>query len=334
MSALYPEIEPYDHGQLDMGDGNLIYWEACGNPAGRPALVLHGGPGSGCSTAARRYFDPDAYRIILFDQRNCGRSLPSAADPKTDLSVNTTWHLVADIERLRTYLGIDSWLLFGNSWGSTLALAYGETHPERVAAIVLSGVTTTRRSEIDWLYRGMAPLFPEEWHRFRQAIPPGSQGQDEDMVAAYHRLLNDPDPGTRLKAARDWHDWEAASILLADPQGRPRRWADPAYMLTRARIIHHPLLHQRRLAGGRPAFEECRAAHRHSRYPAAGKARHRGAARHGLGTRPRLAAKRAQYPSACCPFHRKSGYERGDCDCHRSISRFSSKIIFPPGSAI
>ncbi|TCA27741.1 prolyl aminopeptidase [Rhizobium leguminosarum bv. viciae] len=239
MSALYLEIEPYDHGLLDTGDGNLIYWEACGNPAGRPALVLHGGPGSGCSTTARRYFDPDAYRIILFDQRNCGRSLPSAADPQTDLSLNTTWHLVADIERLRARLGIDSWLLFGNSWGSTLALAYAETHRDRVAAIVLSGVTTTRRSEIDWLYRGMAPLFPEEWHRFRQAIPPGTQGRDEDMVAAYHRLLNDPDPETRLKAARDWHDWEAASILLADPQGLPRRWTDSAYVLTRARIIAH-----------------------------------------------------------------------------------------------
>ncbi|MBB3134995.1 proline iminopeptidase [Rhizobium pisi] len=239
MSPLYPDIEPYDHGLLDTGDGNLIYWEACGNPAGRPALVLHGGPGSGCSTVARRYFDPDAYRIILFDQRNCGRSLPSAADPEADLSLNTTWHLVADIEQLRTYHRVDSWLLFGNSWGSTLALAYAETHPERVAAIVIAGVTTTRRSEIDWLYRGMAPLFPEEWHRFLQAIPSGMLGQDEDMVAAYHRLLNDPDPATRLKAARDWHDWEAASILLVDPEGLPRRWADPAYLLTRARIITH-----------------------------------------------------------------------------------------------
>ncbi|OWV78803.1 proline iminopeptidase [Rhizobium sp. R635] len=238
MSPLYPEIEPYDHGLLDTGDGNVIYWEACGNPAGSPALVLHGGPGSGCSTAARRQFDPDAYRIILFDQRNCGRSLPSAADPETDLSLNTTWHLVADIERLRNYLGIETWLLLGNSWGSTLALAYAETHPERVAAVVIAGVTTTRRSEIDWLYRGMAPLFPEEWHRFREAIPSG-QAQGEDMVAAYHHLLNDPDQHTRLKAARDWHDWEAASILLADPEGRPRRWADPDYLLARARIITH-----------------------------------------------------------------------------------------------
>ncbi|MDK4734054.1 prolyl aminopeptidase [Rhizobium sp. CNPSo 3490] len=238
MLALYPEIEPYDHGLLDTGDGNLIYWEACGNPMGRPALVLHGGPGSGCSTAARRQFDPDAYRIILFDQRNCGRSLPSAADPETDLSCNTTWHLVADIERLRLFLGIESWLLFGNSWGSTLALAYAESHPQCVRAIVISGVTTTRRSEIHWLCRGMAPLFPEEWHRFRQGIPSSTPGLDDDMASAYHHLLNDPDSETRLKAARDWHDWEAASILLAG-EGLPRRWADPAYVLTRARIITH-----------------------------------------------------------------------------------------------
>ncbi|MDO3436026.1 prolyl aminopeptidase [Rhizobium sp. CBN3] len=238
MPALYPEIEPHDHGLLDTGDGNLIHWEACGNPMGRPALVLHGGPGSGCSTAARRQFDPDAYRIILFDQRNCGRSLPSAADPETDLSLNTTWHLVADIESLRLFLGIDRWLLFGNSWGSTLALAYAETHPQHVTAMVISGVTTTRRSEIDWLCRGMAPLFPEEWHRFRQGIQSGAPELDEDMASAYHRLLNAPDPETRLKAARDWHDWESASILLAG-EGLPRRWADPAYLLTRARIITH-----------------------------------------------------------------------------------------------
>jgi len=237
MALLYPEIEPYDHGLFDTGDGNLIYWEACGNPVGRPALVLHGGPGSGCSTAARRHFDPAAYRIILFDQRNCGRSLPSAADPGTDLSGNTTWHLVADIERLRVFFGVETWLLLGNSWGSTLALAYAETHPERVAAIVIAGVTTTRRSEIDWLYHDMAPLFPEEWHRFRQAVLP--ERRNEDMVAAYHDLLNDPNPATRLKAARDWHDWEAASILLADPEGLPRRWADPGYLLMRARIITH-----------------------------------------------------------------------------------------------
>jgi proline iminopeptidase len=237
MSVLFPEIEPYEHGLLDTGDGNLIYWEACGNPAGKPALVLHGGPGSGCSTTARRYFDPTAYRIILFDQRNCGRSLPDAADAATDLSRNTTAHLIDDIERLRSLFGVEKWIVFGNSWGSTLALAYAQSHPDHVGGIVIAGVTTTRRSEIDWLYRGMAPLFPEEWHRFGEALP--ADLRDVDRVSAYHRLLNDPDEQVRLDAARDWHEWEAATILLADPAGLPRRWSDPRYRLTRARIITH-----------------------------------------------------------------------------------------------
>jgi proline iminopeptidase len=237
VSILFPEIEPYEHGLLDTGDGNLVYWEACGNPAGKTALVLHGGPGSGCSTAARRYFDPSAYRIILFDQRNCGRSLPNAADAATDLSRNTTAHLIGDIERLRSLFGVDRWIIFGNSWGSTLALAYAQSHPDHVAGIVIAGVTTTRRSEIDWLYRGMAPLFPEEWHRFGEALPLALRSIDR--VSAYHRLLNAPEEQVRLKAARDWHEWEAATILLADPAGLPRRWSDPRYLLTRARIITH-----------------------------------------------------------------------------------------------
>lgn len=245
---LFPEIEPYEHGLLDTGDSNRIYWETCGNPNGMPALVLHGGPGSGTSATARRYFDPSAYRIVLFDQRNCGRSLPGAADITTDLSRNTTRHLLDDIERLRLLLGVDDWLLFGNSWGTTLALAYAEAHPERVRAMVVAGITMTRRSEIDWLYRGMAPLFPEEWHRFQEAARAERRG--DDMVAAYYRLLNDPDEAVRLKAARDWHDWEAASILLADPSGRPRRWADPLYLLARARIITHYFHHSAWLADG------------------------------------------------------------------------------------
>ena len=151
MPTLYPEIESYVHGLLDVGNGNQIYWESCGNPEGKPALVLHGGPGSGCSPRMRRYFNPNAYRIVLFDQRNCGRSTPHASDPATDLCFNTTEHLLQDIEQLRQYLGIDRWLVFGGSWGSTLALAYAERHPERVTEIVLVGVTTTRRTEIDWL---------------------------------------------------------------------------------------------------------------------------------------------------------------------------------------
>src|SRR5262252_4557190 len=146
----YPVIEPYEHGMLDVGDGNLIYWEAGGNPGGMPALVVHGGPGSGCTAAQRRWFDPERYRTILFDQRGCGRSRPHASDPAVDMRHNTTWHLLRDMEQLREHLGVDKWLLFGGSWGVTLSLAYAERHPDRVSAMVMVSVTTTRRTEIDW----------------------------------------------------------------------------------------------------------------------------------------------------------------------------------------
>jgi proline iminopeptidase len=178
-------VEPYDSGMLDVGDGNLVYWEACGNPRGKPALWVHGGPGSGSTPGARAAFDPARYRAILFDQRGAGRSTPHAADPATDLSVNTTGHLIADMERLREHLGIGRRLLAGGSWGSTLILAYAQRHPQRVSEIVLIGVTTTRRREIDWLYRGVRRFFPEAWERFRLAVPPGSVGPDGDLVPAY-----------------------------------------------------------------------------------------------------------------------------------------------------
>ncbi|KQV27923.1 proline iminopeptidase [Rhizobium sp. Root1203] len=237
MSVLYPEIDPYAYGFLDVGGGQQLYWEAYGNPGGRPALYLHGGPGSGCTPSAARYFDPSVYRIILFDQRNCGRSLPNAADMDTDLAENTTWHLVDDIENLRRHLHVKDWVLFGTSWGSTLALAYAQTHPARAAAIVLAGVTMTRRSEIDWLTRGMAALFPEQWSRLIAELP--EDLRQIGVVEGYRLLVNAPDMETRVKAARDWHDWEAASILLANPAGFPRRWRDPRYLLTRTRIVTH-----------------------------------------------------------------------------------------------
>ena len=167
MTALYPEIEPSRSGHLDVADGNAVYWEECGNPDGGAVVVLHGGPGSGCSEGMRRYFDPAAYRIVLFDQRGSGRSTPHASDPTVDLSANTTAHLVADIERLRTHLDIERWLLLGISWGCTLALVYAEQFSDRVDGMVLIGVTTGRRAEIDWLYRHAAPLFPEAWACFR-----------------------------------------------------------------------------------------------------------------------------------------------------------------------
>jgi proline iminopeptidase len=242
MAGLYPEIEPYDHGMLDVGDGNCVYWEVCGNPAGKPALVVHGGPGQGCSPRMRRAFDPERYRVVLFDQRGCGRSTPHASDPATDMSCNTTEHLLADMERLREHLGIDRWLLRGGSWGSTLILAYAERHPHRVSEIVISAVTTTRRSEIDWLYRGVARFFPEQWERFRAGVP--EAGRDGDLVAAYARLMEDPDPQVRAQAANAWSAWEDAVVSL-EPNGKPNAYSDrpSAALLAFVRICAHYFAH-------------------------------------------------------------------------------------------
>lgn len=248
MARLYPEIEPYDHGMLAVGDDNSIYWEVSGNPEGKPALVLHGGPGSGSSASSRRFFDPDLYRIVLFDQRGCGKSTPNAADPDTDLAVNTTAHLVGDIERLRLYLGVDQWLIYGGSWGTTLGLAYAEQNPSRVTELVFFGITTTRRSEIDWLYHGLGSLLPAQWARFQLGVP--AEKRDGDLVEAYYHLLNDPDPAIRAKAALDWHEWEAASIS-ADPNAKPPpKWTDPRFRLTRARIVTHYFRHNAWLEDG------------------------------------------------------------------------------------
>jgi len=212
MTAPYPPIEPYDSGLLDVGDGNLVYWEVSGNPDGRPALVVHGGPGSGCAPGMRRAFDPRHYRIVLFDQRGCGRSTPHASEPGTDMAVNTTEHLLRDMELLRGHLGIDKWLLQGGSWGSTLALAYAQRHPDRVSEIVLVGVTMTRRSEVEWLYRGVGRFFPEQWDRFRAGLP--GAGADTDLVAGYAALMEEPDPAVRARAAIAWCTWEDAVISL------------------------------------------------------------------------------------------------------------------------
>ena len=204
-------------------------------------MLLHGGPGSGAAPGARRLFDPRAYRIVQFDQRGCGRSTPHASAPEADLSSNTTEHLLGDLERLREHLAVERWLVFGVSWGCTLALAYAERHRDRVRALVLAGVTMTRRSEIAWLYRQIAPLFPEEWERFAGGVPEAERGGD--LVEAYSRLLHSPDAAVRERAARDWHDWEAAS-LSRDPDARPpAEWGDPDFRLARARIVTHYFRH-------------------------------------------------------------------------------------------
>ncbi|NTG47052.1 prolyl aminopeptidase [Agrobacterium rhizogenes] len=242
MKTLYPEIEPYEQGMLGVGDANSIYWMQSGNPNGVPVVILHGGPGSGSSAGARRFFDPQHYRIIQFDQRGCGNSLPHASEPEIDLSANITWHLVADIERLRLFLGIERWLVYGNSWGCTLALVYAQAHPEHVVALIVAGVTMTRQSEIDWLYKGLARFFPEEWERFRTGVPESQR--DGDLVAAYYQLLRDPDPAVHLKAARDWHEWESANILVDPRATLSDRWADSRYVIARARIITHYFHHR------------------------------------------------------------------------------------------
>ncbi|WP_314174625.1 prolyl aminopeptidase [Streptomyces winkii] len=227
MSTLYPPVEPYDQGMLDVGDGDRVHWEVCGNPEGKPALVVHGGPGSGCGTIARRRFDPDRYKVVLFDQRGCGRSTPHAADPSTGMGHNTTAHLIADMERLREHLGIRRWLLFGGSWGSTLILAYAQRNPARVSQIVIPAVTTTRRSEIDWLYRGAGRFFPEEWHRFAEAVPEAdAEGGVPAILAAYARRMEDPDPDVRARAADEWCRWEDTVLSMETTAGAPKTYGD------------------------------------------------------------------------------------------------------------
>ncbi|HKB19792.1 MAG TPA: prolyl aminopeptidase [Gaiellaceae bacterium] len=244
----YPESEPFDSGLLEVGDGDLVYWELCGNPDGKPAVVFHGGPGSGCSTWFRTLFDPAAYLTVLFDQRNCGRSRPHASDPKTDLRANTTQNLIADAELLREQLRIERWLVLGGSWGSTLALAYAETHPVRVTEIVLSGITTGRHAEFDWLFRGgLARFFPGQWARLVDELP---RDDRDDVVSGYHALLSDPEPAVRRRAAEAWCMWESATPAWPPADGLAERFTDPDYALAFARIVTHYVKHNAWLDDG------------------------------------------------------------------------------------
>ena len=262
MAPGYPEVDPHEQGVLEVGDGQRLWWEVCGNPDGKPAVVLHGGPGSGCTPGLRRYFDPAAYRIVLFDQRGAGRSEPHAGDPAVDLSTNTTPHLIADIERLRRHLEVGRWLVWGGSWGATLALAYAQRHPERVTEIVLASVTMSRPADIHWLYHGVGRFFPQEWARFRDGVP--ASERDGDLVAAYHRLLSGRDPAIREKAARDWCDWEDAVVSL-EADGPNPRYDDPRFRMAFARIVTHYFHHRAWLEDG----ALLRAAHRLAGIPGA-----------------------------------------------------------------
>lgn len=237
MRGFYPEIEPYDTGMLDVGDGHTLYWEASGNPDGKPAVYLHGGPGGGSAPNQRRVFDPEKYRIILFDQRGCGRSTPHASEPDADLSTNTTWHLVDDIEKLREHLSIDRWLVCGGSWGSALALAYAETHPEHVTEIVLRGIFTLRPMELDWFYEGgAAAIYPDLWEAFLAPVPEDERGH---LIEAYGRLLHDPDQAVREGAGIAWSTWESSTITLLQQPETIAKFSQPAYAVAFARIENH-----------------------------------------------------------------------------------------------
>ncbi|MFN8619911.1 MAG: prolyl aminopeptidase [Chloroflexota bacterium] len=239
----FPPIEPYESGHLDVGDGHRIWYEVSGNPDGKPAVALHGGPGGELSPGRRRRFDPERYRFIQLDQRGCGRSTPHAGDLSTDLATNTTHHLIADLERLREHLGVERWLVWGASWGVTLGLAYAERFPERVTEMVLLSVTLTRAADVRWFGHATGRYFPDEWARFRAGVPAAER--DGDLVAAYDRLLNHhPDPAVRRQAAADWVAWEDALLSLEEGYVVPNpRWADERYRIAFARLVTHYFSH-------------------------------------------------------------------------------------------
>ena len=229
LRTLYPPIEPYDTGMVDVGDGHSLYFERVGTRGGKPAVFLHGGPGGGISPSHRRLFDPLRYDVLLFDQRWCGRSRPHAC-----IEANTTWHLVEDIERLRRFVGVDAWMVFGGSWGSTLGLAYAETHPERVSELILRGIYLLTKPEIDWYYQfGVSEIFPDKWALFQTPIPPDER---HDMVAAYHRRLTGDDPAAQLEAAKTWTIWEGETITLLPEPESSAAFRDGNYALAFARL--------------------------------------------------------------------------------------------------
>ncbi|WP_187970345.1 prolyl aminopeptidase [Aquibium microcysteis] len=236
LRTLYPEIEPFETGMLEVGDGHRLYWERVGTRGAKPAVFLHGGPGGGISPVHRRLFDPALYDVILFDQRGCGRSTPHAG-----LEANTTWRLVADIERLREMAGFETWLVFGGSWGSTLALAYAQTYPEAVSELVLRGIYTLTRGELDWYYQfGVSEMFPDKWERFQAPIPPDER---HDMMAAYRRRLTGEDRAVQLEAARAWSLWEGETITLLPEPSTSGKFGQDDFALAFARIENHFFVH-------------------------------------------------------------------------------------------
>src|ERR1044072_3619399 len=237
LRTLYPPIEPYETGRLDVGDGHSLYWERCGTRGAKPAVFLHGGHGGGCSPDHRRQFDPERHDVLLFDQRGCGRSTPHAS-----LEANTTWHLVDDIERLREMAGIERWMVYGGSWGSPLSLASAQPHPDRASELVLRGIFTFRQTELDWLYKyGASEIFPDKWPEFLAPIP---EAERDDIVAAYQRRLTSDDPDEQLAAAKAWSKWEAETVTLLPNPHVIEEFTDDAFAIAIARIENHYMVNK------------------------------------------------------------------------------------------
>lgn len=234
--TLYPEITPFETGTLDTGDGHSVYWERVGTKGAKPAVFLHGGPGGGFSASHRRLFDPALYDVILFDQRGCGKSTPYAS-----LENNTTWHLVSDIEKLREMIGVDKWLVFGGSWGSTLALAYAETHPNRVSELVVRGIYTLTKAELSWYYQlGVSEMFPDKWEKFVAPIP---EAERHDMMGAYRKRLVGDDKQAQIEAALAWSNWEGQTITLLPEPETSDKFGEDGFALAFARIENHYFVH-------------------------------------------------------------------------------------------
>lgn len=234
---MYPQVEPYAQGMLDVGDNQQIHWEASGNPTGKPAVIFHGGPGSGFTPRWRRYFDPTHWNLILWDQRGSGKSTPPASDPNTSMEHNTTQHLIDDAEKLREHLGIEKWLLEGGSWGSTLILAYAIQHPDRVSEIVIPAVTTGRPQEIEWITRGLGMFFPDHFEAFENGVP--EEDRTGNLALAYNKLLNSPDEKIRDKAAWDWNKWDLSTITGGDNDFTGTEYEDPVVRYQMARVVTH-----------------------------------------------------------------------------------------------